>query len=112
MVKLADHLVGDHDRYLVRAGHDDVVAGGAGLELREHRLVGVERVDDHAAVALLLELGYHPGVDVVAPGVDVKLRLRRAAACKDTEGERTARQNFDHFHQVHFLSCLVLPTGG
>ena len=98
MVELLNHLVRHHHGDLIGGGHENVIPGRTGLELCEHGLVGVERIDYHAAVVLCFELGYDPCIDIVAPRIDVKFLLGRAAARQDTEGERTARQDFDCIH--------------
>ena len=73
--------LGDH----VAGGEEDVVAGGAGVDLGEHGLVGVEHVDHDAAAVLLLEPFDQLGVDVVGPREEVELGLGGAAA-RDEQG--------------------------
>ena len=98
MVELADHVVRHHDRYLIRRGHENVIPGGTSLKLCEHGLVGVKGIHNNPAIVFRFELGYNPCVDVITPRIDVQFRFRRATARKNTEGERTARQDFYCIH--------------
>ena len=68
-----DHALLRHLRNLVGARRHQVVASAARLELRVHRLVRVERVNDDLDAECLLETYDKFRREVVGPGVDVKL---------------------------------------
>ena len=57
-------------KFLHRVGgrNEDIVAGGSGFELGDHRLVGIEGVDYQLAVVRLLEGGGGLIAEVVGPG--------------------------------------------
>jgi hypothetical protein len=90
---VADHLLDG------RAGrHDDVVAAAARLELRQHRLVGVVRVQGDLDAGLRLEALQEIGRHVVRPVEEVQLlrlgggrqRRQRRRQRRDGGGENDA----------------------
>ena len=91
-VDRGEHSFLDHDRDVVRRGKDDVVIRAAGLELGEHRLVGIEGIVDDLDAVFLLEFLDDRVRRVVGPVEDEQLfrLVARAGAERQREREREA----------------------
>ncbi|MCY1295437.1 hypothetical protein D9M70_447780 [compost metagenome] len=83
------HIGGDR----VVGGNEEVPTGAAGLELRQHFLVGAEDIDLDGNAGCRLEGLERRGVMVVRPGGDRHLRAEIAGEGGGIEEARLAREN-------------------
>ena len=95
----------------VGGGDEDIVSGGSGFELGDHRLVGIEGVDDEFAVVRLLEGGGGFLTEVVRPGENGQglLRCFSRAGWQEIRGKRGGRggDEMAAFHRCYRFTGRV-----
>ncbi len=79
MIEVRDQAIARHRGEAAVSGKDDVPAGIAGHDLRQHLLIAFVGAVAEAHAAFAFEAREHGGVDVGRPVVDVEARARDRA---------------------------------